>query len=223
MRTLLVEDDAIVADAIGAGLRDAGFPVDRVESAERADTALRTGHYELLILDIGLPGASGLDLLRRVRARGLRVPVLILTARDGMDDRVEGLDLGADDYMVKPFELRELVARCRALVRRTGQASSGTLRFGALCMSMPRRTLTIDGVPVDLPPREWAVIEYLLLHAGTVVPKVRLLQAISDWDDSLGANAIEVYVSRLRQKLAGAGVELRTVRGVGYRLEEAPR
>lgn len=223
MRLLVVEDDALVADAVTVGLRQAGFVVDRVDSAEQAETATRTEHFDLVVLDIGLPGASGLDWLRRLRRgsdAGSRVPVLILTARDGLEDRIDGLNLGADDYMVKPFELRELEARCRALIRRTGAPVAEARRCGDLTLDGARRELLQGNRVIDLTPREWSIIEYLMLHVGTVVSKDKLLQAISGWDDSLGPNAIEVYVSRLRAKLDGSRVLIRTVRGVGYRLEE---
>lgn len=223
MRVLVVEDDALVADAVTGGLRDAGFAVDRVESAEHAAAAVRAEHFDLVILDLGLPGEGGLQWLRRLRAAGSarnRVPVLILTARDGLDDRIDGLNLGADDYMVKPFELRELVARSRALIRRTGAPVAEARRFGDLVLDAARRELRHGATPIDLTPREWSILEYLSLHLGAVVSKDKLLQAISGWDDNLGANAIEVYVSRLRGKLEGTGATIRTVRGVGYRLEE---
>ena len=226
MRVLVIEDDALVADAVSAGLREAGFAVDRVESAEQGDTAVRHEHFDLIVLDLGLPGMSGLEWLRRLRGRAggeRRVPVLILTARDGVDDRVDGLNLGGDDYIVKPFELRELVARCRALIRRTGAPVAEASRFGGLSMDATRREFTHGGNPIELTPREWSIMEYLMLHADTVVSKDKLLQAISGWDDNLGPNAIEVYVSRLRAKLEGTGVMIRTVRGVGYRLEETGR
>ncbi len=221
MRVLVVEDDSLVADAVVTGLRGAGFAVDRVPSAEHADTAVRNEHFDLIVLDIGLPGVSGLDWLRRLRGRqAARIPVLILTARDGLDDRVDGLNLGADDYLVKPFELRELVARCRALIRRTGTTVSETVRFGPLALDASVRELRYHGAPIELTPREWSILEYLILHANTVVSKDKLLQSISSWDDNLARNAIEVYVSRLRVKLEPTGVTIRTVRGVGYRLEE---
>lgn len=226
MRILVVEDDALVAEAVTLGLRQAGFVVDRVESAEQAGLATRSEHFDLIVLDIGLPGASGLDWLRRLRRAGgaeARVPVLILTARDGLEDRIDGLNLGADDYMVKPFELRELEARCRALIRRTGAPVAEARRVGDLELDAARREFRQGGRPIELTPREWSIMEYLMLHAGTVVSKEKLLQAISGWDDSLGSNAIEVYVSRLRAKLDDAQVMIRTVRGVGYRLEETGR
>jgi DNA-binding response OmpR family regulator len=226
VRVLIVEDDALVADAVTVGLGQSGFVVDRVESAEQGETALRTEHFDLVVLDIGLPGASGLDWLRRMRkasGAAARVPVLILTARDGLEDRIDGLNLGADDYMVKPFELRELEARCRALIRRTGAPVSEARRVGDLSLDGARRELLCGDRLIELTPREWSILEYLMLHAGAVVPKEKLLQAVSGWADSLGPNAIEVYVSRLRAKLEDAQVMIRTVRGVGYRLEETGR
>lgn len=224
MRILLVEDDAIVADVVASGLREAGFTVDRVDRAEHADLVVRSEHVDAIVLDIGLPGIDGLEWLRRLRRRdtdGQRTPVLILTARDGLDDRVDGLNFGADDYMVKPFQMPELVARCRALIRRTGSAvTSAGASLGDLSLDPVRHELRCRGRLVDLTPREWSILEYLVLHAGGVVSKDKLLRSISGWDDSMGPNAIEVYVSRLRAKLDGAGVIIRTVRGVGYRIEE---
>ena len=223
MRVLLVEDDDLVADAVATGMRGAGLAVDCVGSAEQADTAMRTEHFDLIVLDIGLPGISGLEFLRRLRrefdGRIGRTPVLVLTARDGLDDRVNGLDLGADDYMVKPFEFRELLARSHALIRRTGSAVTQLTRIGDLSLDTSRRELRCGARLIELTPREWSIMEYLALHLDTVVPKNKLLQAISGWDDSLAPNAIEVYVSRLRAKIEGTGVTIRTVRGVGYRLE----
>ncbi len=226
MRILVVEDDALVADAVTGGLRDAGFAVDSVDTAQHAQAAVRAEHFDLIVLDLGLPGEGGLQWLRRLRevgGAGRRVPVLILTARDGLDDRIDGLNLGADDYMVKPFELRELVARSRALIRRTGAPVAEATRVGDLVLDAARRELRHNATPIELTPREWSILEYLLLHLGAVVSKEKMLHAISGWDDSLGANAIEVYVSRLRAKLEGTGVTIRTVRGVGYRLEEIER
>jgi two-component system OmpR family response regulator len=223
MRVLLIEDDPLIADFLLDGLRAHGFALDRVESAEQADTALRTEHFDLIVLDLGLPGIGGHEWLRRLRARETpdgRVAVLVLTARDGMDDRIDGLNLGADDYMVKPFELRELVARCRALIRRTGSRTAEAVAFGPLRIDCASRMIDHDGRTIELTPREWSILEYLLLHADSVVPKDKLLQAVSGWDDHLAPNAIEVYVSRLRAKLEHTGVRIRTVRGVGYRLEE---
>ncbi len=224
MRILVVEDDPLVADVVTSGLRDAGFAVDPVGSAESADTALSNEHFDLIVLDLGLPGRDGLAFLASLRRSGApmaRVPVLVLTARDGLDDRVEGLERGADDYLVKPFELRELIARCRVLIRRTGSGTTGTLSFHGLELDRAARVLRGEGLTIELTPREWSILEYLMLHAETVVRKEQLLQAISGWDDNIAPNAVEVYVSRLRGKIEGSGVAVRTVRGVGYRLERA--
>ena len=221
MRILVVEDDALVADAIRRGLGEAGYAVDHVDSAERAGTALGTESFDLAVVDIGLPGADGLTLLQRMRRGGTAVPVLILTARDALADRVSALDLGADDYLVKPFALPELVARSRALIRRSRSAASAELVIGALRLDLAARRAEVDGTAVSLTRREWAVLECLALNIGRVVAKDRLLQAIANWDEDIGANAIEVYVSRLRTKLGGAA-PIRTVRGLGYRLDDAP-
>ncbi|GAA0718469.1 response regulator [Dokdonella soli] len=220
MRILVVEDDALVADAICRGLGEAGFAVDHVGSAERAEAALGSENFDLAIVDIGLPGADGLSLVRRLRSVGQGLPVLILTARDGLVDRVNALDLGADDYLVKPFELPELAARSRALIRRMRSAVSAQLTVGGLAIDLAGRVARIDGEALDLTRREWSILECLALQAGHVVAKERLLQAIASWDEEISHNAIEVYVSRLRAKL-GAAASIRTVRGLGYRLDDA--
>lgn len=219
MRLLLVEDDVMVASGIKLGLTDAGYTVDWVGSAERAEQALDKDSFDAAILDIGLPGADGLELTRRVRSRGLAMPVLILTARDALSDRVQGLDLGADDYMVKPFELPELLARLRALLRRSQAATTAVLSIGALEMDTAQRRATLAGQPLELGPREWTVLEYMLLQAPKPAAKDRLLAALTGWDKEITPNAIEVYVSRLRSKLEPAGIRLRAIRGFGYRLE----
>lgn len=221
MRVLVVEDDALVADAIRRGLGEAGYAVDHVDSAERAGTALGAESFDLAVVDIGLPGADGLALLQRMRRSGTAVPVLILTARDALADRVNALDLGADDYLVKPFALPELVARSRALIRRSRSAASAELVIGTLRLDLAARRAEVNGGAVSLTRREWAVLECLALNIGRVVAKDRLLQAIANWDEDIGANAIEVYVSRLRTKLGGAA-PIRTVRGLGYRLDDTP-
>jgi len=219
MRLLLVEDDVMVASGIKLGLGDAGYSVDWVGSAERAEQALERESFDAAILDIGLPGLDGLQLTQRLRARGLAMPVLILTARDALSDRVQGLDLGADDYMVKPFELPELLARLRALLRRSQAATSAVLSFGALEMDTAQRRVTLAGQPLELGPREWTVLEYVLLQAPKPAAKDKLLLALTGWDKEITPNAIEVYVSRLRAKLEPAGIGLRAIRGFGYRLE----
>lgn len=221
MRLLLVEDDVMVASGIKLGLCDAGYTVDWVGSGERAEQALDRESFDLAIVDIGLPGIDGLELTRRLRERGLAMPVLILTARDALHDRVQGLDLGADDYMVKPFELPELLARLRALLRRSQAATSAVLSFGPLEMDTAHRRVTLAGQVMDIGPREWTVLEYLLMQAPKPAAKDKLLAALTGWDKEITPNAIEVYVSRLRGKLEPAGILLRAIRGFGYRLELA--
>ena len=219
MRILVVEDDALVADAIRRGLSAVGYAVDQVSSAEDAERAFNNSTFDLAVVDIGLPGASGLVLLQRMRRSGSALPVLILTARDALADRVNALDLGADDYLVKPFELPELAARCRALIRRSRSTASAELTIGHMSLDLASHRVVVNGAVIDLTPREWAVLECLALNAGRVVAKERLVQTIATWAEEIGANAIEVYVSRLRVKL-GSSVPIRTVRGVGYRLDE---
>lgn len=221
MRLLLVEDDVMVASGMKLGLCDAGYTVDWVGSGERAVQALESDSFDLAIVDIGLPGMDGLALTQRIRAQGCNMPVLILTARDALQDRVQGLDLGADDYMLKPFELPELLARLRALLRRSQAATSAVLSFGPLEMDTAHRRVTLAGQPMELGPREWSVLEYLLLQAPKPAAKDKLLAALTGWDKEITPNAIEVYVSRLRAKLEPAGVALRSIRGFGYRLESA--
>jgi len=219
MRILVVEDDALVADAIRRGLTSAGFAVDQVGTAEEADSAIAMGEFDLAVVDIGLPKADGLSLVRKIRREGRTLPVLIVTARDALADRVSALDIGADDYLIKPFEIPELQARCRALIRRTRSATSAELRIGALTLDLAGRQLRVDGKDVELTRREWSILECLALELGRVVSKDRLLRAIAGWDEELTPNAVEVYVSRLRAKL-GTAAALRTVRGLGYRLDE---
>jgi DNA-binding response OmpR family regulator len=221
MRLLLVEDDVMVASGIKLGLTNAGYTVDWVGSAERAEQALESDSFDLAIVDIGLPGIDGLELTRRLRIRGVSMPVLILTARDALQDRVQGLDLGADDYMLKPFELPELLARLRALLRRSQAATSAVLAFGPLEMDTAHRRVQLAGTALELGPREWTVLEYLLLQAPKPAAKDKLLAALTGWDKEITPNAIEVYISRLRAKLEPAGVLLRSIRGFGYRLELA--
>ena len=219
MRLLLVEDDVMLASGIKLGLCDAGYAVDWVGSAERAEEVLQDESFDAAIIDIGLPKTDGLALTRRMRSRGVALPVLILTARDALQDRVQGLDLGADDYMVKPFELPELLARLRALLRRSQAATSAILSFGALELDSANRQARANGQLIELGPREWTVMEYLLIHAPKPASKDKLLAALTGWDKEITPNAIEVYISRLRGKLEPHGVALRSIRGFGYRLE----
>ncbi len=219
MRILLVEDNDLVADAIASGLGLAGFAVDRTASAEHATSALATEHFDLAVVDIGLPGEDGLSFVRRLRGQGKTLPVLILTARETVALRVEALDLGADDFLMKPFEQSELAARCRALIRRANLQTNGQLNFGRVRIDVAGRQLHIDDAAVELTGREWLVLECLALSAGRVVSKERLQQTIARWDQAMTPNAVEVYVSRVRAKLADAAL-IRTVRGLGYRLDE---
>jgi DNA-binding response OmpR family regulator len=221
MRILVVEDNDLVADALTLGLGAAGFAVDRAASAEAAHHALATEHFDLLVVDVGLPGADGLSLVRRLRASGATQPVLILTARDTLAIKVEALNLGADDFLLKPFEQDELIARCRALIRRANLYAGEQVNLGRLRLDVAGRVLRIDETPVELTGREWLVLECLVLNSGRVVSKERLQQAITGFDQALTPNAVEVYVSRVRAKL-GDAVVIRTVRGLGYRLDEPP-
>jgi DNA-binding response OmpR family regulator len=220
MRLLLVEDDALVADAIVRGLTLAGFTVDHADSAELARTAFDTEHFDLAIVDIGLPAADGLSLVQKLRSSGKATPVLILTARFALQDKIRAFDLGADDFLMKPFEQAELTARCKALIRRAGASPTGVLRLGRLTIDLAGHQLQLDGQMIDLTKREWAVLEGLANSLGRVVSKEHLLQGFAGWEQDLTANAVETQVSRLRAKLGAAAV-IRTIRGLGYRLEES--
>ena len=223
MRLLLVEDDVLVASGIKLGLSDAGYAVDWVGSAERALEVTLSEAFDIAVIDIGLPQMNGLMLTQALRANGHTMPVLILTARDALQDRVQGLDKGADDYMVKPFELPELLARLRALLRRSQAATSAVLKFGPVELDTANHAACIRSaaavLPRELGPREWTVMEYLLLQAPKPTNKDKLLQALTGWDKEITPNAVEVYISRLRAKLEPHGVALRSIRGFGYRLE----
>ena len=221
MRILVVEDDSLVADGIKQGLLNAGYTADVVASAECAELFLQEESFDLAVVDIGLPKADGLTLVRRLREKGLVLPVLLLTARDSMEDTVAGLDVGADDYMTKPFRLPELVARIRALIRRSNALTSSVLRHDGLLLDIASRTASLDDKPLELTGREWGVLETLLVASPHVVSKDRLVQTLAGWDKDITPNAIEVHVSRVRAKLAAGGIEIRTVRGVGYRIDRA--
>lgn len=218
MRILIAEDDPIIADGLSRSLRRGGYAVDWASNGLDAETALITGSYDLLILDLGLPKLPGLDVLRRLRARNSQVPVLILTALDGTGDRVKGLDLGADDYMVKPFELPELEARVRALTRRSA-GTSPTIQCGPLAYDQVGRVALLQGQVLDLSAREVGLLEVLLSRKGRLVSKDQLVEHLCGWGEEVSHNAIEVYVHRLRKKLESGGVRITTVRGLGYCLE----
>lgn len=218
MRLLLVEDDPLLGDGLKAGLRQCGYSVEWLHDAASAEAALASEHFDLMVLDLGLPDRSGLSVLRGLRRRGDALPVLILTARDTVEDRVTGLDSGADDYMLKPFDLDELAARLRALLRRHGGRAENIIQHGALSLDPVAHTVRLHDSTVELPPREYAVLQLLLENRGRVLSRSRLEQSIYAWGDEVGSNAIEVYIHHLRKRL---GSELiRTVRGVGYVIDQ---
>ena len=218
MRILLVEDDTVLADALARALVQAAHAVDIVTSGDEADRALALNIYDLAILDIGLPGLSGLEVLKRLRSRRSTMPVLMLTALDALEDRVRGLDLGADDYLAKPFDLPELEARVRALLRR-GSNATPFLEHGQLRFDTVGRRVYHDKRPLELSPRELALLELLLMRAGRVVSKEQMVNHLYGWGDPVADNAIEVNVYRLRKKLEPLGCEIRTVRGMGYLMD----
>jgi len=220
VRLLIVEDDDIVADAIARGLTAASYHVHRVKSAESAQAALADEEFALAVIDVGLPGTDGLSLVRRLRSSGATLPTLILTARCTLTDKVKALDLGADDFLSKPFEAAELAARCRALMRRAHGALDGIIKLNRMSVDLAGKQLRIDDAEVELTAREWLVLECLVRRVGLIVSKERLQQAVANPDQDLTPNALEVHISRLRAKLGSAAV-VRSLRGLGYRLEEA--
>ena len=216
MRILVVEDDPLLADGLQAGLRQVGFDADHVQDGLEAELALRSHSYAAVLLDLGLPRLDGLALLKKLRARGDRVPVLILTARDAIDQRIQGLDSGGDDYVVKPVDLGELAARLRALVRRSKGEAASILEVGELRLDPATREVTFRARPVELQPREFAMLQELVLNAGRVLSREQLVERLYAWGEEIESNAIEVHVHHLRRKLAPDLI--RTVRGVGYLL-----
>ncbi len=219
MRVLIVEDDPILQDSLARAMRAAGYATDLAMDGEAALSLLRAGGFDLVILDLGLPRLDGLQVLSRHRAAGHLTPVLILTARDGVEDRVKGLDLGADDYLTKPFSLAELEARARALLRR-GQGGSPHLTCGALDYDTVGRRASVAGEALELSQREVSVLESLLFRQGKVVSKDQLIESLCGYGEEVSANAIEVYMHRLRRKLEPAGVTIRTLRGLGYLMDK---
>lgn len=222
MRILIAEDDQVLADGLLRSLRGSGYAVDRVETGSEADAALAAHEFDLVILDLGLPKMHGLDVLRRLRGRGAAVPVLILTAADSVEQRVKGLDLGADDYMAKPFSLQELEARVRALTRRGLGSASSLIKHGPLSFDAAGRVAYMNDQMVDLSAREIGLLEVLLQRAGRLVSKDQLVARLCEWGDEVSNNAIEVYVHRLRKKIEHGPVRIATVRGLGYCLEKIP-
>ena len=214
MRLLLVEDDTMIGEAVLDLLRAENYAVDWVRDGEMAGTALQSQHYDLVLLDLGLPRRGGLAVLAELRARGDRTPVLVATARDAVAQRIEGLDAGADDYIVKPYALDELLARIRALLRRAAGRAEPVYTHGKVAIHPATREVTVDGVPVVLTAREWAVLEPLIARPGVLLSRARLEEKLYSWKDEISSNAVEVYVHGLRRKL-GADL-IQNVRGVGY-------
>jgi len=217
MRILIAEDDSLLAEGLTRSLRDSGYAVDCVTTGAEADSATAAFEFDLLILDLNLPKMSGLEVLKRLRSRSRQLPVLILTAQNGVEDRVRGLDFGADDFLAKPFALEELKARVRALTRRSADTTM-LFRHGGLSYDPVGKVARINGEVVDLSARESTLLEMLVQRAGRWVSKGQLLDHLCEWGEEVSTNAIEVYVHRLRKKLKAAGVEIVTVRGLGYRV-----
>lgn len=216
MRILYVEDDELLGDSVNAALSSEGYAVDWLTEGNLVVSALKLRDYDLLLLDLGLPGVSGIEVLRTLRDKGLETPVLILTARDNLSDKVEGLDAGADDYLTKPFEMDELFARVRSMLRRRG-SKAPLLLAGELALDPASRKVVFKGDPIDsITAKEYAILEILLRNRGRFVTKSRLLEGCNNWDEEVESNTVEVYISRLRKRF---GHELiQTMRGVGYRI-----
>ncbi|NUB43276.1 response regulator transcription factor [Fertoebacter nigrum] len=221
MRILLVEDNLPLAEALATLLAGAGYAVDTVHDGASAEAFAAAEAFDLVILDLNLPQMDGLAVLRAMRARANPAAVLILTARGTPEERVKGLDLGADDYMTKPFDIGEFEARVRSLLRRQAGLRASTVSLGPVTLDLVSRQFAVAGQPLDLPARERALLELLFMRAGKVVAKERIIQSLTALDDALSDNAIEQYASRLRKRLAPHGLSLRTARGIGYYLEQA--
>lgn len=220
MRLLLVEDDPMIGDGVQRGLRQEGHTVDWVRDGDAAALAIAEGVHEMLLLDLGLPHLSGLDLLASLRRQGVELPVLVITARDAVADRVKGLDAGADDYLVKPFDLDELSARIRALMRRRGGRASPLIEHGVLTLDPATRAVTLDGRPVSLSGREFALLHALLERPGMPLSRAQLEERLYGWGEEVESNAVEVHIHSLRRKLGASWI--RNVRGVGYLVPERP-
>ena len=221
MRILIAEDDQVLADGLLRTLRASGAAVDHVPNGSEADAALMTSNeFDLIILDLGLPKMHGLEVLKRLRARGSSMPVLLLPAADSVEERVKGLDYGADDYMAKPFSLQELEARVRALTRRGMGSTTATIKHGPLVYDQAGRMATIDGRMVELSARELGLLEVLLQRVGRLVSKDQLVERLCEWGEEVSNNAIEVYIHRLRKKIEKGPIRIATVRGLGYCLEK---
>lgn len=219
MRIFIVEDDLVLADGLKNSLMQSGYAVDLVTSGTDADNVLGYQAFDLVVLDLGLPKLSGFEVLKRLRARGSKTPVLILTANDDIENRVKGLDLGADDYLSKPFSLAELEARVRALIRRGQAGGSAIITVGKLQLDTVNRAAIYNDVSLNLSARELAVLEILMLKTGKVVNKEQMLEKLCNFDEDISDNALEVYLHRLRKKLDTSDINIRTIRGLGYMLE----
>ena len=219
MRILVAEDDPTISHGLVRALRESGYATDEVQSGSAADSALATQLFDLVILDIGLPGLDGFQVLKRLRDSGNVTPVLILTALDGVEYRVKGLDLGADDYLAKPFSLRELDARVRALLRRAAGQAQSVIKHGRLRFDTAARVALLGDIVIELSVREIGLLEIFLTRIGRVVSKEGIIDLLFEWGEDATPNAVEVYIHRLRKKLEPAGVEIRTVRGLGYCLD----
>lgn len=220
MNLLLIEDDPVLADGLSHTLAGSGYQLHWAGTAAYAEQILNAQDFDLIILDLGLPDRDGLELLRRLRQQKITLPIIILTARDGINDRIVGIEQGADDYLTKPFELRELEARIHALIRRCYGGFNHSLSVGRLSLDTQRHQLKVDNEPLQLSAREYGVLEILLLQVGKVVAKERIAQRLASDGEGLTDNAIEIYVHRLRKRLETYGVAIRTVRGLGYLLEQ---
>lgn len=218
MHLLVIEDDPLLSRSLTQAMIRHGYTVDALSRVDDAIQALRQGRFDLVLLDLGLPDGSGLGVLEWLRAHADPTPVMILTARDALEDRVRGLDLGADDYLAKPFSITELEARVRALLRRSQQRLDNSVRFGALVLDTRSASAWLNDASLDLPRREFSLLEALMLNAGRIVQREALENRLFGFE-AVGANALDVYVSRLRKRLAGSGLSIRTLRGLGYRLE----
>lgn len=220
MRILLVEDNKALSEGLVAILRGSGYAVDVVHDGASANAVIATETFDLVILDLNLPEMDGLDVLRSMRARQNKAAVLILTARGTQEEKIRGLDLGADDYMIKPFDISEFEARVRVLLRRQAGLRSSLVSYGNVSFDLNSRTFSAGGITVDIPARELGLLEILFMRAGKVVAKEAIIQSLTAFDDDLSANAIEQYVSRLRKRLAPHGLTVRTARGIGYYLDK---
>ena len=220
MRILIVEDDLVLADGLKNSLIQSGYAVDLANNGADADSILGYEPFDLLLLDLGLPKLSGFEVLKRLRARGSKIPVLILTAFDNVEDRVKGLDLGADDYLSKPFVLAELEARARALIRRGQAGGSATISLGELTYDSTNRVASYQNMMLNFSSRELELLEILMLKLGKIVSRQQIIDKLCSFDDDLSDNALEVSLHRLRKKLDETSVTIRTVRGLGYLLEE---